>query len=272
MKSILPIALAGMLASVGPALAGPTTIWAVDATATGAGFGNPVYNAYAEQFSLTGQLLQRVTLGSNFNPSGIAIVGNTGYVSSFDNGTLYTFNLSTGALGTSYTTGQLAFGALTFDGTNLLAADATDAKVYRYSPLGAFVGSFTLPSSVDSPNGLEYEAGTLIANQGQNQGPYNRYSTTGTLLQANVFTAGDNGAVAYNPDNATQYAAVSGGQGGFQTSPGGATVFFGGTIADSGFGTSDRFINDLAIQVPEPATLTLLAAGLAMIGVRRRRA
>ena len=47
--------------------------------------------------------------------------------------------------------------------------------------------------------------------------------------------------------------------------PGGTVVAFGGTIADSGFGTADRFINDLAIQVPEPATLTLLAAGLAIV-------
>lgn len=272
MKIILPIALAGVLASAAPALAVPTTIWAVDATATGAGVGNPVYNAYAEQFSLTGQLLQRVTLGSNFNPSGIAIVGNTGYVSSFDSGTLYTFNLGTGALGATYATGQGALGALTFDGINLLAADADGANVYRYSLTGTFISSFKLPGFVDSPNGLEYEAGTLVANQGQNQGPYNRYSATGTLVPGSSFMAGDGGAIAYNPDNAMQYAAISGGTGGFQTSPGGATVLFSSNIADSGFGTADRSINDLAIQVPEPATLTLLAAGLAFLGVRRRRA
>ena len=270
MKSILPVALAGMLASVGPALAVPTTLWAVDASATGSGTSS---NAYAEQFSLTGQLLQRVTLGSGFNPNGIAIVGNTGYVSSDTNGNLYTFNLSTGALGATYKTGQNALGPLTFDGSALLAGDFTGGnQVYRLSLTGASLGSFTIGNCGSYCNGLEFESGALIANRGQNVGPFDRYSSTGTLLQANAFTGGDTGALAYNPDNRTQYAAVSGGQGGFTTSPGGATVFFGGTIADSGFGTADRFINDLAIQVPEPATLTLLAAGLAMIGVRRRRA
>lgn len=270
MKFILPVALAGVLASVAPAFAVPTTIWAVDASATGSGVSNA---AYAEQFSLAGQLLQRVTLGSGFNPTGIAIVGNTGYVSTDTSGRLYTFNLSTGALGATYTTGQNALGPLTFDGTNLLAADSAGGnQVYRYSLTGAYVGQFTISSLASNINGLEYEAGTVIANRGQNAGPYDRYSSTGMLLQANAFNAGDDGAVAYNPDNATQYAAVSGGTGGFQTFPGGTTVLFGSNIADSGFGTSDRFINDLAIQVPEPATLTLLAAGLAFMGVRRRRA
>lgn len=274
MKIILPFAIAGAIASANPALAVPTTLWAVEASATGSGVSN---NAYAEQFSLGGALLQRVTLGSGFNPTGIAIVGNTGYVSSDTTGLLYTFSLTTGALGPRYTTGQNALGPLTFDGTNLLAGDATGGNsVYRLSLTGASLGSFKIGLCGSYCNGLEYEAGALIANRSQNDfdqssSVYDRYSTTGTLLQANAFTAGDGGAVAYNPDNRTQYAAISGGQGGYQTSPGGTIVTFGGTIADSGFGTSDRFFNDFAVQVPEPTTLALLGAGLGLLGFGRRR-
>ncbi len=120
-------------------------------------------------------------------------------------------------------------------------------------------------------NGIEFEAGSFIANEGQNVGPYDRYSTTGALLQANVFNLGDGGALTYNTDTGVQYAAISGGSGSLRTSLG-TTITLGGSIPNTGFGTTDRFINDLAFQVPEPATLALVAAGLGMVGVRRRRA
>lgn len=276
MKTTLAIATAGLMLAISPAFAAPSTIWAVDASATGSGVSNP---AYAEQFSLSGALLQRVTLGSGFNPTGIAIVGNTGYVSADADGLLRTFDLSTGALGSTYTTGQNALGALTFDGTSIWASDFTGGNLaYRFSPTGTLLGSVALGNCGSYCNGLEYETGALIANRGQNAGPYDRYSTTGTLLAANVFNAGDGGALAYNTDSQTQYAVVSGGSGGVQTSPGGSFIAFGGTIPDTGFGAANRFINDLAFQagqpttVAEPATMAMLLTGLGVLGLRRRRA
>ncbi|GAC1348367.1 MAG: hypothetical protein NVSMB18_36320 [Acetobacteraceae bacterium] len=270
MKTTLAVALAGLTLSFAPAIAGPSTIWAVDASATGSGVSNP---AYAEQFSLTGALLKRVSLGSGFNPTGIAVVGNTGYVSADADGVLRTFNLGTGALGATYATGQNALGALTSDGSSVWASDFTGGnKAYRFSLTGQLLGTTTLGNCGSYCNGFEYEAGALVANRGQNVGPYDRYSTGGTLLTPNVFTAGDGGALAFNSDSQMQLAAVSGGQGGVQTSPGGLTIAFGGSIPDTGFATTDRFINDLAFQVPEPTTLALLVTGLGMLGLRRRRA
>ena len=265
---LFTMSLAAGLLSMGSAWAVPSTIWTVDASATGSGVSNA---AYAEQFSLSGALLQRVNLGAGFNPTGIAIIGGTGYVSSDADGLLRTFDLGSGALGTSVATGQSALGALASDGTAIYATDFTGGNLlYRFSTSGALLGSTVLSRCGSYCNGLEFEAGTLIANEGQNVGPYDRYSSTGTLLQTSAFDLGDGGALTYNRDTGVQYAAVSGGSGAFRTSTG-ALIALGGTIPDTGFGTSDRFINDLAFQVPEPTTLALLAGGLGLLGFRRRQ-
>ena len=274
MKTISTLVFASVF-SAGAAWAGPATIWAVDASANGSGVSNA---AYAEQFSLSGALLQRVSLGSGFNPTGIAIIGSTAYVSSDSSGALRTFNVGTGALGATYATGQNALGALTTDGTTIWASDFTGGnRAYQFSTTGASLGSVVLGSCSSYCNGLEFETGALIANRGQNVGPYDRYSTAGALQTASVFNIGDGGALAYSSELSTQYAAVSGGSGGFQTSPGGLLISFGGTPVDTGFG-AQRFINDLAIQnstpnqVPEPATLGMLLATLGLAGLGRRRA
>lgn len=270
MRIKLAAAAAALTLTAGTAFAAPT-IWAVDASANGSGVSNP---AVAEQFSLTGGLLRQVSLGSGFNPTGIAIVGGTAFVTSEDDGLIRTFNTTTGALGASFATGQSALGALATDGRSLFATDWTGGnQVYNFTLNGGLLGSFTATGCGSYCNGIDFTTATpgggLVINRGQNVGPYDLYSLTGALLTSNYASAGDEGAIGISTFTNDLYAAVSGGNGGVDAN--GTFIPFGGTPIDTGFGAA-RFLNDLAVDTPEPASALILLAGLGFAALRRRQA
>lgn len=275
MKAMLATAAAALTLTAGTALAGPA-IWAVEVSATGSGVTN---NAYAERFDTNGAKLQQVLLGTGVSPGGIAIVGNTAFVAATTDGVIRSFNLTTGVAGASITTGHSALGSLSADGTGFWANDYEGGnKAFHITFGGAEDKSVTLSGCGSYCNGLDYftrgGSSFLIANRGESEASatYDLYSTTGTLVTSALLSNVPNGSgLSYNGAgffvaNSLNNALLSYSFAGALLS----TTTLGGPIPDSGFGDA-RFVTDLA-TVPEPMSLALLASGLGVIGLMRRRA
>ena len=279
MKTVL-YAAAVLTLSAGSALAGPSTIWSVNVAATGSGVSSP---AYAERFTLDGAKVGQVLLGTGFSPGGIALVGNTAYVSSTTDGLIRSFNTLTGIVsGTTIATGQPGYGSLSADATGLWANDYGGGnKAYHITFAGVIDRNVSLSLCSSYCNGLEVVSrGGLtffVANRGETEAlaTYDRYTTTGGVVTAGLLSNVPNGSgIAYSSDldryfvangfdNAlTSYSAATGGLLG--------SIALGGTAPDSGFGNV-RFIADVAFQVPEPATIALMLTGFGVMGMLRRR-
>ena len=64
-------------------------------------------------------------------------------------------------------------------------------NVYHYSPTGSLLGTVSLANCTGNCDGLEYTNGDLIENRGDADGPYDLYSTGGTLLKSAFITGHD---------------------------------------------------------------------------------
>ncbi len=255
----------------------PNELWAVEASATGSGVSSP---AYAELFDTAGNRLSPAyQLGTGFSPGGVAVVGNTLYVSSTTDGSIRSFNTATRTAGAVITTGQPGLGSLSADATGLWGNDYGGGnKAFHFTFAGVNDKTVTLSNCGSYCNGLEaFSQGGqsfLIANRGETEpsATYDLYSSTGTLVKAGLLTNVPNGAgLAYNGSGF--YVADSLDNALLTYSFTGAllsTSAFGGLAPDSGFGTT-RYVTDLALVVPEPASLALLGVGAAALGVVRRR-
>ena len=284
---LIPLAAVAVLTLSASAAHAVPSVWAVESAAT---------TAYAELFDQNGAAVRQVNLGTGIDPRGIAIVGNTGYVSAALNGSTGTgglirsFDLTTGAVLGSVST-NVVLGSLSYDGTGFWAADQGGGRNAYHVTLAGVQdrAPVQLSPTVANPGGLDYftRSGTsyLIASRSAADASavYDLYSPTGTVVTSGLLSGVPNGTgVVYDSASGTFVVASSDGTGGGSLLTYGfngallSTTALSGTPPDSGFGNV-RFLADLALApaslpVPEPMSLGLLAVSLGALGLIRRRA
>ena len=189
------LAAAGLLASSGPARA-DTILWASD----GRGSPGPTLDEWdVNELAGTGTLINSFAVpdpaAQSGGPGGITVLGSTIYYSVANSGSVFLTNSSGANLGVAFSTGLPGISAITSDGNFLyLAATGNSAlteNVYQYTLGGALVNTIPLvPTALGAPfvggrAGLEIVGSNFVANQGNDEGPYNLFNGSGTLLSTN---------------------------------------------------------------------------------------
>lgn len=261
-----------------------TILWASD----GRGSPGPTLDEWDLDVAAgTGTLINSFTVpdpaAQGGGPGGIAILGSTIYYGVRNSGSVFVTNPSGANLGVAFATGLPGISAITSDGTYLyLAATGNSAateNVYQYTLGGTLVNTLTLvPTAVNGPftdgrAGLEFVGGNFVANQGNDEGPYNEFSATGQLLATEFLTPTDNFGFSGVAFDGTDYFA-----GNVEDVPSTFWVFDASgalvtqlTLAGCPGPNQLCGFGDLAVEfVPEPGSLAMLAAFLAGFAVLRR--
>jgi hypothetical protein len=216
--------------------------------------------------SFLGQIGGQFAGGGLDNIRGMALIGDTVYVTNAGTNNnapgaaIVSFSTSGAAMG-SFSTAGLApspFGVLAFEGGMLVSSSSANDDIHRFTLGGSSLGTF------HNTTGLNFAQQMTFA-------------TNGDIL-ASGFSSSN--VVRLDPSTGAIISSfsASGARGVFQLGNGNIlwTNSAGAHIYDVGMGSSPlvyagggRYLQQVS-QIPEPSTIALWAAGLALVGARLR--
>ena len=231
-----------------------------------------------------------VPVGAGSDAS-IAFVGNTGYYTLLGDSNIYTVDMTTHASGgIAFNIGATAGytnGITTDSSGNLWFADGNEGALKQFNTSGALLSTHTFPTNSNSyRDGSVVFNGMIVANRGDQNGPYDLYSIPGgngplTLVTAGFINPAINGQSLFG-SNGIAFNGVN-----FYTSDeqahrvskwdiNGAFVSFAALDPNSRYENWTFASQDIVVPggIPEPATWAMMLIGFGGIGtfLRRRRA
>jgi hypothetical protein len=212
----------------------------------------------------------------------IAVIGNIGYYTLLFDANVHKVDMTTHAyLGVAFNTGNadLMNGITVDENQHLWFAHGNADALQEFDTAGNLLGTFTFPNAATAyRDGSTVNSGILVANRGDQIGPYDKYKINGNgtltyLAQPFITAFGGNNGIAFNGVN--YYVSNE------QTHIVSKYDINGNFVSQANLPANSRYENwtfasqDIVPQVPEPAAIILLGTmvlGLAPVLRRRRTA